>query len=131
VGVIERGQENRRIVEFNIESTRKPAVALDADIAILADPKSSRSAIPQKLDYGWEPWDTRDGSWQAAKQNGSSSLMPHDELRRYVCRVYLTNNRGGVPRMLPFAIGSYESKAPVQTTRCAAQVLARDAGLSE
>jgi hypothetical protein len=40
-------------------------------------------AVPRKLDYTWEPWDTRDGTWQAAKQNGSLSLMPHDELRRY------------------------------------------------
>jgi hypothetical protein len=75
--------ENRRIVEFNIESTRKAALALDADIAILRAQQSSRSPIPQKLDYSWEPWDTRDGTWQAAKQSGSLSLMPHDELRRY------------------------------------------------
>lgn len=76
-------QENQRIVEFNIESTRKATVALDADMAVLRMPQSSRSAIPRKLTYSWEPWDTRDGSWQAAKQNGSLSLMPHDELRRY------------------------------------------------
>jgi len=75
--------ENRRIVEFNIESTRKAASALDADIAILRAPQSLRSPIPEKLDYSWEPWDTRDGTWQAAKQSGSLSLMPHDELRRY------------------------------------------------
>src|SRR5580704_4948634 len=54
--------ENRRIVEFNIESTRKAALALDSDIAILRAQQSSRSPIPQKLDYSWEPWDTRDGT---------------------------------------------------------------------
>jgi hypothetical protein len=56
---------------------------LFADIAILRAQQSSRSPAPKKLDYTWEPWDTRDGTWQAAKQSGSLSLMPHDELRRY------------------------------------------------
>jgi hypothetical protein len=75
--------DNRRIVEFNIESTRKASLALDSDIAILREQQSSRSPVPKKLDYNWEPSDTWDGSWQAAKQSGSLSLMPHDELRRY------------------------------------------------
>ncbi len=75
--------DNRRIVEFNIESMRKASLALDADIAILRAQQSPRSPVPKKLDYTWEPWDTRDGTWQAAKQSGSLSLMPHDELRRY------------------------------------------------
>ena len=79
--------DNRRIVEFNIESTRKASLALDADIAILRAQQSSRSLVPKKLDYTWEPWDTRDGTWQAAKQSGSLSLMPHDELRRYSHRL--------------------------------------------
>ena len=76
-------QENQRIVEFDIESMKKATVALDANMAVLRTQQSSRSAIPRTLNYSWEPWDTRDGSWQAAKQNGSLSLMPHDELRRY------------------------------------------------
>jgi hypothetical protein len=75
--------DNRRIVAFNIESTRKGSLALDADIEILRPQQSPRSAIPNKLDYTWERWDTRDGTWQAAKQSGALSLMPHDELRRY------------------------------------------------
>ena len=75
--------DNRRIVELNIESTRKASLALDADIAILRAQPSSRFPVPKKLDYSWEPWNTRDGSWQAAKQSGSLSLMPHDESRRY------------------------------------------------
>jgi len=75
--------ENRRIIEFNIESTRKASLELDTDISILRAQRSSGSPVPKKLDYNWEPWDTRDGSWQAAKQSGSLSLMPHDELMRY------------------------------------------------
>jgi hypothetical protein len=75
--------ENRRIVAFNLASTQKAALALDADIAILRAQQSSRAPIAQKLDYNWEPWDTADGAWQAAKQSGSLSLMPHDELSRY------------------------------------------------
>jgi hypothetical protein len=75
--------DNRRIVEFNIESTRKASLALDSDVAILREQQSSRPPVPKKLDYTWVPSDTWDGSWQAAKQSGSLSLMPHDELRRY------------------------------------------------
>jgi hypothetical protein len=75
--------DNRRIVDFNIESTRKASLALASDIAILREQQSSRSPVTKKLDYTWEPSDTWDGSWQAAKQSGSLSLMPHDELRRY------------------------------------------------
>jgi hypothetical protein len=75
--------DNQRIVEFNIESTRKASLELESDIAILRAQQPSHSPVSKKLDYTWEPWDTRDGSWQAAKQSGSLSLMPHDELRRY------------------------------------------------
>ncbi len=75
--------DNRRIVDFNIESAQKASLALDTDIAVLRAQQASRSPVPKKLDYTWEPWDTRDGTWQAAKQSGSLSLMPHDELRRY------------------------------------------------
>jgi hypothetical protein len=76
-------EDNRRIVEYNIESTRKARLQLDANIAFLRAQQSSRSSGAQKLDYGWTPWDTQDGAWQAAKQSGSLSLMPHDELSRY------------------------------------------------
>jgi hypothetical protein len=75
--------DNRRIVEFNIESTRKASLELDANIAFLRAQQSVRSPGTQKLDYGWVPQDTRDGAWQATKQSGSLSLMPHDELSRY------------------------------------------------
>jgi hypothetical protein len=75
--------ENQRIVELNIESTRKALLELDADVTMLRAQQSSRSSLAMKLDYTWEPNDTRDGTWPAAKQNGSLTLMSHDELRRY------------------------------------------------
>src|ERR1700731_2894814 len=62
--------DNQRIVEFNIESTRKASLELESDIAILRAQQPSHSPVSKKLDYTWEPWDTRDGSWQAAKQSG-------------------------------------------------------------
>jgi hypothetical protein len=72
---------------LNIESTRKTSLALDADIAMLRAKQSSNSPAAMKLDYTWHPYDTQDGGWQAAKQSGALSLMPHEELRRYT-RVY-------------------------------------------
>jgi hypothetical protein len=81
--LLKEAKDNQRIVEFNIEATRKAAAALEADIAALRAQQSSRTPMLQKLDYNWEPWDTADGAWQAARQNGSLSLMPHDELSRH------------------------------------------------
>ena len=79
--------ENLDLVELNIESFRKTSYALDADIAVLRAKLSSNSPVAMKLDYTWHPNDTQDGGWQAAKQSGALSLMPHKELRRYT-RVY-------------------------------------------
>jgi hypothetical protein len=79
--------ENLHLIEWNIESTRKTSLALDADIAMLRAKQSSNSPVAMKLDYTWHPDDTQDGGWQAAKQSGALSLMPHEELRRYT-RVY-------------------------------------------
>jgi hypothetical protein len=79
--------DNLHLIELNIESTRKTSLALDADIAILRAKQSSNSPAAMKLDYTWHPNDTQDGGWQAAKQSGALSLMPHEELRRYT-RVY-------------------------------------------
>jgi hypothetical protein len=79
--------ENLHLIELNIESTRKTSLALDADIAMLRARQSSNSPVAMKLDYTWYPYDTQDGGWQAAKQSGALSLMPHEELRRYT-RVY-------------------------------------------
>lgn len=79
--------ENLHLIELNIESSRKTSLALDADIAMLRAKQSSNSPVAMKLDYTWHPNDTQDGGWQAAKQSGALSLMPHEELRRYT-RVY-------------------------------------------
>jgi hypothetical protein len=79
--------DNLQAIELNIESTRKTSLALDADIATLRAKQSSNSPVAMKLDYTWHPNDTQDGRWQAAKQSGALSLMPHEELRRYT-RVY-------------------------------------------
>ena len=79
--------ENLHLIELNIESTRMTSLALDADIAMLRAKQSSNSPVAMKLDYTWHPNDTQDGGWQAAKQSGALSLMPHEELRRYT-RVY-------------------------------------------
>ncbi len=78
-------ESNRRVVDMNLEATRKTMADLDADMALLRTPQISPSDIRSKLVYGlgniyWP----KDGTWQAVKQNGSLALMAHDELHYYV-----------------------------------------------
>jgi len=78
-------ESNRRVVDMNLEATRKTMADLDADMALLRAPQISPSDIRTKLVYGlgniyWP----KDGTWQAVKQNGSLALMAHDELHYYV-----------------------------------------------
>ena len=78
-------ESNRRVVDMNLEATRKTMADLDADMALLRAPQISPSDIRTKLVYGlgniyWP----KDGTWQAIKQNGSLALMAHDELHYYV-----------------------------------------------
>ena len=78
-------ESNRRVVDINLEATRKLTVDLDANMALLRAPQISPSDIRSKLVYGlgnfyWP----KDGTWQAVKQNGSLGLMAHDELHYYV-----------------------------------------------
>jgi hypothetical protein len=77
-------QANRRVLEENLAWTRKLSLELDADIVLLRAQQSSRTPVAKDLRYTWSPSHTLDGAWQAVKQNGSLSLMPHDELQRYV-----------------------------------------------
>src|ERR1700704_5167431 len=78
-------ESNRRVIGINLEATRKMMADLDADMALLRAPQISPSDIRSKLIYrlGNIYW-PKDGTWQAAKQNGSLGLMAHDELHYYV-----------------------------------------------
>ena len=74
-------ESNRRVVDINLEATRKLTADLDANMALLRAPQISPSDVRSKLVYGlgnfyWP----KDGTWQAVKQNGSLGLMAHDEL---------------------------------------------------
>ena len=80
-GVVEEVDDHRRIVEFNIETTRKASFALDADIPVLRAQQSSRSPVPKKL--------ISLGSLGHAGRHVAGrrtervvALMPHDQLRR-------------------------------------------------
>ena len=73
-------EENRRDASKNLEVARAFTAQLNENMALL---RSGRGWPPEKASYHgsfeWPP----DGAWQAVKQNGSLSLMPHDELARY------------------------------------------------
>src|SRR5437016_7343200 len=78
-------ESNRRVVDKNLEATRKLIADSDADMALLRAPQISPSDVRSKLVYGlgnfyWP----KDGTWQAVKQNGSLGLMAPDELHYYV-----------------------------------------------
>jgi hypothetical protein len=77
--------ENRRVLAKNLDAIRKMTADLDADMALLRVAQTSPAPIGSKLVYGLSGiyW-PKDGTWQAAKQNGSLGLMAHDELHYYV-----------------------------------------------
>jgi hypothetical protein len=78
-------EENRRVLEKNLDAVREMTADLDADMALLRAAQTSPAQIGSKLVYGLGSiyW-PKDGTWQAVKQNGSLGLMAHDELHYYV-----------------------------------------------
>jgi hypothetical protein len=81
--LLQEVQDNLQIVALNLGTAQKTEAALEADIALLRAPQAAHAAVGKQLDYHWSPNDTQDGRWQAAKQDGALSLMPHEELRQY------------------------------------------------
>ena len=77
-------QDNRRILAKNTDAVKKFKTVLDADMALLRAAQTSRAPAIAKLDYSWGGifW-PQDGAWQALSQNGSFSLMAHEELKKY------------------------------------------------
>lgn len=73
--------ENRRVLEKNGAEVERIRMALNADLRIIRALRSH--VVPDgKLDYSNDLYATRDGAWQSVQQNGSLSLMPHDELSK-------------------------------------------------
>ncbi len=75
--------ENRNVVlAFDQERAQRIQSELERDMALLRAHQSSGSPLTDPLDYSWDFRRFPDAAWQAAKQNGSLSLMPYDELKR-------------------------------------------------
>jgi hypothetical protein len=74
-------QDNRAILERDLNQTQKAESELERDMVILRKHQVSQSPITEKLDYSWLFYRFPDAAWQAAKQNGSLNLMPYNELK--------------------------------------------------
>ena len=74
-------QDNRAILERDLNQTQKAVSELERDMVILRQHQVSQSPITEKLDYSWWFYRFPDAAWQAAKQNGSLNLMPYNELK--------------------------------------------------
>ena len=72
-------EDNRRVWEKNENEASRIRTALEADVRIIRALRS-RAAPDGNLDYSNNFYATLDGAWQSVQQNGSLTLMPHDEL---------------------------------------------------
>lgn len=73
--------DNRRYWQKNVTGVSRIQQALQVDLRIIRALRSH--AVPDgKLDYSVDLYATRDGAWQSVQQNGSLSLMPHEELSK-------------------------------------------------
>jgi len=56
---------------------------LDKDMALLREHQRTDAPLTAKLDYSWDFHRLLNAAWQTVQQNGTLSLMPYDEVRRY------------------------------------------------
>lgn len=74
-------EENRRILQQNLDSVKSMEVQLDQDMALLLKHRSSNAPIGGKLVYPQHLYRTPSGVWQSVQQSGALDLMPHVELK--------------------------------------------------
>jgi hypothetical protein len=72
-------EDNREVWQDNTSEASRIKAVLEANVKIIRALRSS-GAPGETLDYSVRMRASRDGAWQSAQQNGSLSLMPHDEL---------------------------------------------------
>lgn len=73
--------ENRRTLALNVIEASRIQQALDADLKVI---QAARLHVPvggAQFDCSVTFYATTDGPWQAVRQNGSLTLMPHEELQ--------------------------------------------------
>ena len=76
--------ENRRILEQNLEAVKTIQARLDSNMVLLREYQSSHTPLVGKLDYSTKLYRTPDGVWQSVQRDGALSLMTHDELKANV-----------------------------------------------
>ncbi len=75
--------ENRRIWAINVTEASRIQQELAADLKAIQAVRSHSPVDFHTLDYSVNFAAARDGPWQAVRQSGSLSLMPHEELQTY------------------------------------------------
>jgi hypothetical protein len=75
--------ENQVRLQRDLEQVKILNAKLDNDMALLREHQRTHAPLTAKLDYSWEFFRLLNGAWQTVQQNGTLSLMPYDEVRRY------------------------------------------------
>lgn len=75
--------ENQRSWAINMSEASRIRQELDADLKIIQAARAHTPPDGGALDYSVHFAAARDGPWQAVRQGGSLSLMPHEELQNH------------------------------------------------
>jgi hypothetical protein len=73
--------ENRRIWTLNVIEASRIQQELDGDLKVIQAVRIHAPVGNFRFDYSVAFHATRDGPWQAVRQNGSLDLMPYEELQ--------------------------------------------------
>jgi hypothetical protein len=74
---------NRRLTAKQTELVHQVQAELCADMALLLAHRATRKPLEGKLLFEWDFRRFNSAAWEANKQSGAVSLMPHPELRHY------------------------------------------------
>lgn len=73
--------ENRHILQENLESVKSMQAQLEQDMALLLKHRSTNRPVEGKLVYPEYLYRTPTGVWESVQQSGALGLMPHEELK--------------------------------------------------
>jgi hypothetical protein len=75
--------ENRRTLTLNLIEASRIQQELDGDLKVIQAMRTQAPLGNAKFDYSVGFHATRDGPWQAVRQNSSLDLMPYEELQTF------------------------------------------------
>jgi len=73
--------ENRHSLTLNLIEASRIERELDADLKVIQAVRLHAPLGSAEFDYSVRFYATKDGPWQAVRQNGSLNLMPYEELQ--------------------------------------------------